>query len=173
MSGTFSDGTTITGGTSGTSGTLASSTSFVPAGDRVESSAIQAAAVSVTPTIAASQKRIRVYHSNHCMHDVDNNVVIDGVISEVSNTYLTASISASDTSLVVNDALAFHKIINGLAISNTNTGFIKIEDEIMSYEAISSDGKTITVTQGDWMELLLPLTQVKQWLNVITLMVFL
>ena len=147
VSGTFSDGTTITGGTSGTSGTLASSTSFVPAGDRVESSAIQAATVSVTPTIAASQKRIRVYHSNHCMHDVDNNVVIDGVISEVSNTYLTASISASDTSLVVNDALAFHKIINGLAISNTNTGFIKIEDEIMSYEAISSDGKTITVTQ--------------------------
>ncbi|BCU95987.1 MAG: hypothetical protein CM15mV11_0620 [Caudoviricetes sp.] len=54
------------------------------------------------------------------MHDPLNNVTIEGVESEVSPTYLTASISNSDTSLSVNDATAFHKIINGSAISASN-----------------------------------------------------
>ena len=79
------------------------------------------------------------------MHDLNNNVVISGIVSEVSDTYLTSSISASDTAINVNDATAFHRIINGTAISTTNVGYIKIGDEIMSYSAISSNGKTITV----------------------------
>ena len=37
-----------------------------------------------------------------------------------------------------------HKIINGAAISASNVGYVKIDDEIFSYSAISNDGKTIT-----------------------------
>ena len=81
------------------------------------------------------------------MHDTDNNVVLTGVTSEVSDTYLTSSISATDTSVSVNDANAFHKLINGAAIGSTNLGYIKIDDEIMSYSAISANGKTITVNE--------------------------
>ena len=47
------------------------------------------------------------------MHSASNNVVITGVASEVSPTYLTAAISATDTTFNVNDASAFHQIING------------------------------------------------------------
>ena len=89
------------------------------------------------------------------MHDPLNNVTIEGVESEVSPTYLTASISNSDTSLSVNDATAFHKIINGSAISASNPGYARIYNatsglaatfaEVVSYSAISTDGKTITV----------------------------
>ena len=82
------------------------------------------------------------------MHDTDNNVVIEGAISEVANTTLTAAVDATGLSLAVNDATAFHKIINGLAIGSDNPGFLKIEDEIMEYEAISSDGKSITIKSG-------------------------
>ena len=50
------------------------------------------------------------------MHDLDNNVIIEGITSEVTDTYLTSAISASDTSINVNDATAFHTTINGAAI---------------------------------------------------------
>ena len=79
------------------------------------------------------------------MHVLDNNIIISGIESEVTPTYLTSAISATDTSLQVNDASAFHKIINGTAISASNVGYLKINDEVMSYSAISNDGKTITV----------------------------
>ena len=78
------------------------------------------------------------------MHSTANNVTIEGAVSEVSDTYLTAAISNTDTAIAVNDGTAFHKTINGVAISASNVGYIKIDDEIMSYSAISNDGKTIT-----------------------------
>jgi len=90
------------------------------------------------------------------MHDVSNNVTIDGIESEISDTALTASISASDLTLSVVDATAFHKTINGLAISPTNPGYARIfnrtlglgdQSEVVSYSAISSDGKTITLVE--------------------------
>ena len=38
--------------------------------------------------------------------------------------------------------------MNGVAIGNTNPGYVKIEDEIIQYGAVSTDGKTITVATG-------------------------
>ena len=135
---------TVTGGESSVTATVSTVTY---AGDAVESSAISDAFPSSTPTYTTSQRRVRITHSSHCMHDLDNNVIITGVISEVADTSLTASISASDTSLSVSDATAFHKTINGGAISASNLGYIRIDDEIMSYSAISTNGKTITVNE--------------------------
>ena len=135
---------TITGGTSTTTATVSTVTY---AGDVVESSAVSDAYPSSTPTYTSSQRKVRILHPNHGMHDLDNNVVLEGAISEVSDTYLTSSISASDTSISVNDATAFHTTINGTAVSATNVGYIKIADEIISYSAISSNGKTITVNE--------------------------
>ena len=136
-----SPGETITGSLSGVTATV--STESV-AGDAVESGAVSDAFVNTAPTYTSSQRRVRVDHTNHGMHDLNNNVVITGVASEVSDTYLTSSISASDTTINVNDATAFHRIINGTSISSTNVGYIMIGEEIMSYSAISSNGKTIT-----------------------------
>ena len=135
---------TITGGTSSITATVSSITY---AGDVVEGGAVSDAFVSTTPTYTTDQRRVRILHPNHGMHDTDNNVVLTGITSEVSDTYLTSSISASDTSISVNDANAFHKLINGAAISTTNLGYIKIDDEIISYSAISANGKTITANE--------------------------
>jgi len=102
--------------------------------------------VSITPSFPAYSRKITVYHSNHGMHDTANNLTISGVISEISSTTLKTGISSTDTTLTVTDASAFHKTIAGLSISDSNPGYIKIENEILRYSAISSDGTTITIT---------------------------
>jgi len=139
---------TVTGGTSNTTATVSSITY---AGDAVEAGAISDIVSTTQPTFQPSEKKIRVAHSNHCMHSPSNNVVITGVESEVSPTYLTAAISATDTTFNVNDASAFHQIINGAAISSTNKGYARVISnagtEIVSYTAISSDFKTMTVAE--------------------------
>ena len=134
---------TITGGQSSVTATVASITY---SGDATEGGPadVSDAFVATAPTFTTGQRRITVAHSSHGMHDLDNNVIIEGVESEVSTTYLTSAISASDTSIAVQDGSAFHKIINGGAISASNVGYMKIDDEIISYSAISNDGKTIT-----------------------------
>ena len=134
---------TITGGQSSVTATVATITYT---GDATSGGTptVQDAFPATSPTFTTAQKRLRVYHGNHGMHDLDNNVKLTGVKSEVSDTYITSAISNSDTSIAVNDASAFHKIINGQAISASNVGYIQIDDERISYSAISNDGKTIT-----------------------------
>ena len=139
---------TITGGTSTVTATVSSITY---AGDAVESSAISDVFPTAQPSYSAGQKKVRISHSNHCMHSGANNVIITGVKSEISPTYLTAAISATDTTINVNDASAFHTTINGQSISSTVKGFARIVSdagtEVVSYTAISTDFKTITVSE--------------------------
>ena len=109
---------------------------------------------------------VTIHHANHCMHDVANNVKIEGVVSEVSPTvidsaYHTNGITASDGvsgtfQLHVADAAAFHTLINGAAVSTSNPGYIILRDpdvgqkhfEIVQYNGISSDGKILTLPSG-------------------------
>ncbi len=137
---------TITGGTSGATATV---NTIAYSGDTTTGSpaSITDSYATTTPTYATSEKLVRILHSNHGMHDLDNNVTIEGITSEINPTFLTSSISTSDLSVLVNDAIAFHSRIDGANIGVSNLGYIKIEDEIMSYSAVSSDGKTITVSE--------------------------
>jgi len=135
-------------------------------GDQILAGAFMPVTVSQNGAYSQDQKFVTVRHSNHCMHDVNNNVIITGVASEVDPTYLTNAISATETSISVDDATLFHKIVDGATISATNPGYIKIStlivgagaeipvadsnlfatQEIIPYSAISADGKTITLT---------------------------
>ena len=126
----------------------------------------------LTPTARAVDKKLHVFHPNHGMHNRSNNVTITGVRSEIPSTVLNTTLSSTATSIAVQEAGTFHKIINGQSISNTNQGYLKIyaaefpsavgsipgEDEateawagwdpvheIVAYSAINSTGTTITV----------------------------
>ncbi len=112
----------------------------------VESGDSFGAYLATAPVYASDEKEILVYHRNHGMHQRTNNVKIEGAISEVGNTSLTSALAAAATTITVDNAIAFHKVVNGAAISNANPGYVKINDEIITYNAISSDGKTITVS---------------------------
>ena len=101
--------------------------------------------LSTGPAFANDEKEILIYHRNHGMHSRANNVKIEGAISEIGPTTLSSSLATAATTISVDNASLFHKIINGAAISNTNPGYLKIGTEIIQYSAISSDGKTVTV----------------------------
>jgi len=135
ITGAFTDTETL----NETGGWTATVTSSVESGDSFS------AYLSAAPTYENDEKEILVYHRNHGMHSRQNNVKIEGVISEISDTSLTSALPAAATSITVDNANAFHKIVNGAAISDVNPGYIMIANEIIKYSAISSDGKTLTV----------------------------
>ena len=110
------------------------------------------------PVYDPELRRLIINHSHHGMHDPNNDVIISGVISEVEPTVLEQDILNTDGKdannnnisfdIKVSDARSFHKYVNGKPISASNPGYIKIEDEILKYQAISDDGKTITIVSG-------------------------
>jgi len=135
ITGAFTDTETV----SEPGGWTATVTSSTESGDSF------GAYLSQAPSYANDEQEILIYHRNHGMHSRTNNVKIEGVVSEISNTSLTSALAAAATTISVDNATAFHRIVNGSAISDANPGYVKINDEIIKYNAISSDGKTITV----------------------------
>ena len=101
--------------------------------------------LSATPSYGNDEREVLVYHRNHGMHNRTNNIKVEGIVSEIGSTTLTSALSAGSTSISVDDASEFHKIINGSAYGIVNPGYLKIGDEIIQYSDISADGKTITV----------------------------
>ena len=171
VSGTFEVGDIVTGGTSAATGEVVSFNSGTnqlvlnyvtdqftateaisePGGGTGVAASVAYSGDSIgtyltaAPTFAQDEKEILIYHRNHGMHNRSNNVKIEGVVSEVSSTVLNSALIVGASSIVIEDATAFHKTINGVVIGNTNPGYLKIDDEIIQYSAISVDGKTITV----------------------------
>ena len=171
VSGTFEEGDVVTGGTSGATGEVVSFDSGTntlvlnyvtknftatesvtePGGGTATASSIVYTGDSIgnfltaAPTYAQDEKEVLIYHRNHGMHNRTNNVRVEGVISEVAPTVLNSALIVGATSITVENATAFHKTINGAVISDSNPGYLKINDEIIKYREISADGKTITV----------------------------
>lgn len=154
VTGVFADGDTITMTVSGSvvgSGVVSTS-GVVLSGDDINRYAI------INPSYYNVSNKIRIQHQNHGMHDPANSVTISGVISEVADTTIdsafhtngitTADGVGSDFELHVNDASAFHTVINGLPIDVANPAYIKIGSEIIKYIDISDDGKIITIPSG-------------------------
>lgn len=92
---------------------------------------------------------IRVTQPNHGMHQNENKVTITGVQSDTSSALLSSTISTSTTSITINDitnsaisnlgSIEGWGTINNAAVSGSNAGFIKIEDEIISYTSLSGN----------------------------------
>ena len=143
VSGAFTAAETITnaGSFTGTAGT------WTATGDTV------GGYIDAVPTYTSDMQEVLVYHKNHGMHSRQNNVTIEGVQSEISPTTLTAGLAVGGTTITVDNASQFHKVINGAAISDANPGYLRIKPadagntgaEFIKYSAISNDGKTITV----------------------------
>ena len=95
---------------------------------------------------------IKVTQPNHGMHQNDNKVTITGVQSDTSSGLLSADISTSTTTITINDitnspisdlgAVEGWGTINNALVSGSNAGFIKIQDEVISYTGLS--GNTLT-----------------------------
>ena len=109
-------------------------------------------------SVANAANKVKIFHKNHGMHALTNVVKIEDVKSEISPTFmdsanLTNGIAENDAvstsfTLPVLDATQFHRFIDGAPVSSTNYGYIKIDDEIMAYSAIATDGTSLTIPQG-------------------------
>lgn len=91
---------------------------------------------------------IKVTQPNHGMLQSTNKVTITGVKSDTSPALLVKELTTGSTELELSD-IATNTIdlsttegwssINNAVVSGSNPGFVKIEDEIISYSAISGN----------------------------------
>ena len=87
-------------------------------------------------------KTIKVSHRNHAMHETNNLVKIDGIVSDAAPASLTAAYGRESTGdLVVSAGTAFTSF-EGVGVGTTNPGYIKIENEILKYTSV--DGNTLS-----------------------------
>jgi hypothetical protein len=100
---------------------------------------------------------IKVLQPNHGMHSTQNFVRISGVVSDVSNAILSGQINNNTTTITLNDitgsSLNFSSIStwsksNNQNISQTNLGYMKIGDEIISYSAINNNNQFVIYERG-------------------------
>ena len=87
-------------------------------------------------TFANGNTALLVNHKNHGMYDTTNNVLISGVISEAETT-LAAAMDSGATSLTLTTSTNFDDTTGKFAYNSSSEWWIKIEDEIMKYTAIS------------------------------------
>ena len=94
---------------------------------------------------------VRVMQPNHGMHQNENRVTITGVQSDTSSGLLSSDITSSTSTFNLNDItnstftpnnVEGWSKINNIAVSGTNLGYIKIEDEVISYTGLSGSALT-------------------------------
>jgi len=82
-------------------------------------------------------------HRNHGMHSSTNKLEILNFASDISPTFLTEELTVDSTTLKVSNSGIFTSF-EGVPIGPTNTGYLQIDNEIISYNSISNDIITIT-----------------------------
>ena len=94
--------------------------------------------------VVNSGLNILVNHKNHGMYFTDNYVTVSKVQSDIIPTKLVNDLATSETgNITVNSATNFDQFEN-VGVGTTNYGYLKIGEEILSYE--SADGTTLGIT---------------------------
>ena len=84
---------------------------------------------------------LRVLHKDHHMYDTSNNVTISGVVSGASTT-LAAALDNSATTFTLTSGTDFDDTSGKFSNNSSSEWFVKIDDEIIKYTAIS--GATVS-----------------------------
>jgi hypothetical protein len=82
-------------------------------------------------------------HRNHGMHSSTNKVKVTNFVTDLPPTTLSADLSVTATSISVSNGSIF-STFEGSAVSIANTGYLQIDNEIISYNSIS--GNTIQIS---------------------------
>ena len=91
---------------------------------------------------------IKVNHKNHGMYSNKNKVTISGAISDIKPTSLSAAFNVdSALSISVTDSSQFLQFEN-VGVGTTNAGYLKIENEILEYQAVAGNVISITGSRG-------------------------
>ena len=91
---------------------------------------------------------VKVNHKNHGMYFEDNLVRISGAQSDVKPTKLSSAYNVDSVgSISVDDSTSFTTFEN-VGIGTTNTGFIKIGDEIIEYTDVTGNTLGGNISRG-------------------------
>ena len=82
-------------------------------------------------------------HHNHGMHSSQNKVKVEHFKSDVPTTTLSAKVEDDSTTLSLTDGTLFGTFEGG-AVGVANTGYVKIDNEILSYTSITGNEIDIT-----------------------------
>lgn len=97
---------------------------------------------------------IKVDHFDHGMYSNNNKLIISGAESSVPATTLSTQLLTSDVSVVSIADTSNFAIFEGILVSGNNPGYVKIENEIISYTSVGN-GSLNGVVRG--IDLTLPL----------------
>jgi hypothetical protein len=101
---------------------------------------IKSGGVTVDPIFDG--KTIKVRHRNHAMHESNNLVKIDGIVSDIAPATLSNAYGRDSTADITISAGTAFTSFEGVGVGSTNPGYLKVSDEIIKYTGVS--GNTIT-----------------------------
>ena len=94
--------------------------------------------------VVNSGLNIVVNHKNHGMYFTDNYVTVSKTQSDIIPTKLVNDLAVSETGNITVDSATNFDEFENVGVGTTNYGYLKIGEEILSYE--SADGTTIGIT---------------------------
>ena len=110
-----------------------------------------ASTLPVIPTVinvgAGDGEHFKVFHRNHAMHSASNKVQLLRLQSDSNDTKLTSDYSNTATSNITIESVTIFNTFENVGVSNTNPGYIAINDEIISYTSVSGNDLT-GITRG-------------------------
>jgi hypothetical protein len=80
---------------------------------------------------------LRVNHFNHGMYAKNNKLILSDVNSSYAPSVLTSPVLIGDTQIAIGDTSNFVKF-EGVVVSGSNTGYVKINNEIISYQGVGN-----------------------------------
>ena len=89
-------------------------------------------------------RTIRVNHRNHAMHEPNNLVKIDGVLSDAAPATLSANLDRDATGDFSISAGAAFTSFENVGVGTTNPGYLKISNEIIKYTGVNTSTNAIT-----------------------------
>ncbi len=93
-------------------------------------------------------KTVKVNHPNHAMHESNNLVKIEGIVSDAAPTSLSIAYGRDSIGNInVSSGVAFTDF-EGVGVGSTNPGYLKIGDEIIKYTGATAAGIITGITRG-------------------------
>ena len=104
---------------------------------------IVSAGVTITtrnsPTDNYSGNVIRINHFNHGMYSKNNKLKIDDVISNIAPVTISSPLLVTDSTISVGSAnTSIFGTFEGVKVSAANTGYVKIDNEIIGYQSVDN-----------------------------------
>lgn len=82
---------------------------------------------------------LEVSHFNHGMYANNNKLQLNGVKSDIAPSTLTANLLTAESNTIFVEDSSIFTTFEGLSVSASNPGYVKIGDEVISYQTASAN----------------------------------